>query len=270
MKRTAYADTRGPDPWMAALLLLLVSGCAATGINQGQVNVISSDEEVRLGQELAAEVKKQYPLYGNASVTAYVQSVGNGIVQQADRRDISYHFAVIEGDEANAFALPGGYVYVYTGLMKTAGDEAEFASVLAHEIGHVAARHATERLTQQYGYEVISGILLGSESSARLIADLVATGGFLKYSRDAEFEADQLGARYLHGSNYAPQAMIDFMQRMISLESSQPSDLATWLSTHPPTSDRLARVRGEIATFTPLSNPARNASAYAAIKGQLP
>jgi predicted Zn-dependent protease len=92
------------------------------------------------------EVAKQYPIYNNATVTAYVQAVGDRIVRNSDRKDIAYHFAVINKKEANAFALPGGYVYTYTELMKAAGDEAEFAAVVAHEIGHVAARHSTERL----------------------------------------------------------------------------------------------------------------------------
>lgn len=257
---------------MLAVVPFAMGGCAATGINKGQMNIISSAEEVKLGQQMSVEVAKQYPIYANAAVTAYVQSVGNRIVERSDRKDIAYHFAVINKNEMNAFSLPGGYVYVYTGLMKTAADEAEFASVVAHEVGHVAARHSTERLTQAYGYEFVAGMVLGTDpnATARVISDLAATGGFLKYGRDGEFEADMLGARYMHAAGYDPQAVIGFLERMQALEANSPSQLATWLMTHPPTKDRLARVKTQVAGFAPQGSPVRNAAAYAQIKAQLP
>jgi predicted Zn-dependent protease len=257
---------------LAVFLPFAMGGCAATGINKGQMNIISSEEEVALGQQMSVEVAKQYPIYANAALTAYVQAVGDKIVQKSDRKDIAYHFAVINKSEMNAFSLPGGYVYVYTELMKTAADEAEFAAVVAHEVAHVAARHSTERLTQAYGYEFVAGLVLGRDPNAvgRIIADLAATGGFLKYGRDNEFEADLLGAKYLHAAGYDPQAMIGFLEKMKALEANSPSKVATWLMTHPSTSDRLARVKTQVAGFTPLANPVRNAAAYAQIKAQLP
>ena len=256
----------------AALLSLLLGGCATTGINRGQMNIISTDEEVKLGQEMSVEVAKQYPIYNNAAVTAYVQAVGDRIVQNSDRKDIAYHLAVINKNEVNAFSLPGGYVYAYTELMKEADDEAEFASVVAHEVGHVAARHSTERLTEEYGYQFIAGLVLGENpnATAKLIADLAATGGFLKYSRDDEHEADRLGAKYLYAAGYDPQAMVDFLDKLKALEASEPTKFETWLMTHPTTSERLARVKTEVAGFPTLANPVRNAAAYATIKAQLP
>ncbi len=257
---------------VSALLPLVLIGCASTGINKGQANFISSDEEVAMGQAMSVEVAKQYPIHDNRTVTAYVQSVGDKIVRNCDRKDISYHFAVIAKNDANAFCLPGGHLYLYTGLMKVANDEAEFAAVVAHEVGHVAARHSTERLTQQYGYQFLLGLVLGQDpgTAARLIAELAATGGFLKYGRDDEFEADRLGAGYLRAAGYDPQAMVDFLRRIENLETREPSRLETWLMTHPPTSDRIARVKERIAAFSPSANPVRNAAAYAAIKAQLP
>lgn len=256
----------------AALLPLALGGCATTGINQGQMNMVSSDEEVKLGQEMSVEVAKQYPVYNNAAVTAYVQAVGDRIAQHSDRKDIAYHFAVINKNQVNAFSLPGGYVYAYTELMKAADDEAEFAAVIAHEVAHVAARHSTERLTQQYGYQFLAGLLLGQNpnAAAKLITDVAATGGFLKYSRDDEYEADRLGAKYLYAAGYDPQAMVDFLAKLKALETNEPSKFETWLMTHPPAGDRLARVTSEVAGFPKLANPVRNAPAYAEIKAQLP
>lgn len=272
MKRSLRTSVVAAVGILATSLPFVMGGCAATGINKGQVNIISSDEEVTLGQQMSVEVAKQFPIFNNAAVTAYVQAVGEKIVAKSDRKDIAYHFAVISKNELNAFSLPGGYVYVYTDLMKTAADEAELAAVISHEVGHVAARHSTERLTQVYGYEFVAGLVLGQDptATARVIADLAATGGFLKYSRDDEFEADMLGAKYLYAAGYDPQAEITFLETMKALEGSSPSKLATWLMTHPSTSDRLARIKTQVAGFTPLANPVRNATVYAQIKAQLP
>ena len=256
----------------AALLPLALGGCATTGINRGQMNIISSDEEVKLGQEMSVEVAKQYPIHNNAAVTAYVKAVGDKVAQTSDRKDIAYHFAVINQNAVNAFSLPGGYVYAYTELMKAASDEAEFASVIAHEVAHVAARHSTERLTDEYGYQFIAGLVLGENpnATAKLVTDLAATGGFLTYSRDDEYEADQLGAKYLYAAGYDPQAMVDFLDKLKALETNQPSKFETWLMTHPATSDRLARVKTQVAGFPRVANLVRNAAAYAEIKAQLP
>ena len=273
MKGSIHSCNRAALRMLAAALLpLALGGCATTGINRGQMNIVSSDEEVKLGQELSVEVAKQYPIYNNAAVTAYVQAVGDKIAHTSDRKDIAYHFAVINQNAVNAFSLPGGYVYAYTELMKAAGDEAEFASVIAHEVAHVAARHSTERLTDEYGYQFISGLVLGGNpnATAKLITDLAATGGFLKYSRDDEYEADQLGAKYLHAAGYDPQAMVDFLGKLKALEANEPSKFEAWLMTHPTASERLARVKSEVAGFPKLANPARNAAAYAEIKAQLP
>ena len=156
--------------------------------------------------------------------------------------------------------------------MKAAGDEAELASVIAHEVAHVTARHSTERLTDEYGYQFISGLVLGGNpnATAKLITDLAATGGFLKYSRDDEYEADQLGAKYLYAAGYDPQAMVDFLDKLKALETNEPSKFETWLRTHPAASDRLARVKTQVAGFPRVANLVRNAAAYAAIKSQLP
>ena len=116
------------------LLVFFVAGCATTGINKGHFNLISSDEEVQMGQEFSVEIEKEYPVYKNAEVTAYVQSVGDRIARVCDRNDIAYHFAVIEKEEINAFALPGGYIYIYTGLMEILDDEA-FQEMLLAEHG---------------------------------------------------------------------------------------------------------------------------------------
>jgi len=255
-----------------ALLPLVLGGCATTGINRGQLNIITTDEEVKMGKEMSVEVAKQYDVYDNAAITAYVQGVGNKVVQHCDRRDIDYHFAVIKKDEINAFALPGGYIYVYTGLMKDIDDESQLAAVIAHEVGHVTARHSTERLTALYGYQFLVSLILGENPNgyAKLVTDMVSTGGFLRYSRANEYEADELGANYLYATGYDPNGMIELMGKLRKMETSEPSQLEVWLATHPPTGERLSKIETEIAGFPKLASPVRNAAGYAAIKAKLP
>jgi len=250
---------------------LLLSGCATTGINKGQINLIGTEEEVQMGKELSAEVAKEYTIYDNPEVTAYVQSVGAKVVRVCDRKDIEYHFAVIEKDEINAFAMPGGYVYVYTGLMKDLDDESQLAAVLAHEVGHVTARHSTERLTTLYGYQLLASLLLGDDPNfwAGLVADIFSTTGMLAYSRKNEYEADELGATYANAAGYDPGGMTDLLGKLAGMEQREPSKLEELLATHPPTSERLSRVKGMVAGMAS-TGTARNEAAYRRIKGMLP
>jgi predicted Zn-dependent protease len=255
-----------------ALAALMLGGCATLGINKGQMNIISSDEEVKMGQEMSLEVAKEYAIYDNAAVTAYVQGVGDRIARASDRPEIAYHIAVVDKDEVNAFALPGGYVYVYTGLMKDVDDEAELASVIAHEIAHVAARHATERLTKMYGTEIFLGLVFGKNPGllGTIVKDIGTPVGFLAYSRANEYEADDLGAKYLYAAGYDPRGMVDLLGKLKGLEKSEPGKFETWLMTHPSTSERIARVEATVAALPKSAGPVRNAAAYAKIKAQLP
>ena len=254
------------------LMPLVLGGCATVGGVLGSVNLVSSDEEVKMGQDLSVEVSKQDEIYNNAEVTAYVQAVGARVVKHCDRQDIAYHFSVIKKDEINAFALPGGYIYVYTGLMKDIDDESELAAVLSHEVGHVTARHAAKRLSVMYTAQAIQNAVLGESPGffAKILAEATTTGGFLAYSRQDEYEADQLGQKYLYAAGYDPNGMIDLMGKLKSVESGEPSKLESMLATHPPTNERLSRIQAMVAAEPRLANPVRNQAAYAKIKALLP
>ncbi len=250
---------------------LLFSGCATTGINKGQINLIGTEEEVQMGKELSAEVEKEYTIYKNSEVAAYVQSVGDKVARVSDRTDIEYHFAVIEKDELNAFAMPGGYIYVYTGLMKNLEDEAQLAAVIAHEVGHVTARHSTERLTAIYGYQLLASLVLGDDPNfwAGLVSNIFSTTGMLAYSRSNEYEADRLGVTYANAAGYDPDGMVELLTKFIDTERGEPSKLEEWLSTHPPSTERMQRVR-TIVTGLQAEGETRNTAAFARIKGMLP
>ncbi|MBN2070310.1 MAG: M48 family metalloprotease [Candidatus Krumholzibacteriota bacterium] len=254
------------------LFAVLAGGCATTGINSGQVNLISSPEEVQMGKEFSVEIEKQFEIYDDPEVSGYVQRVGNRLVQVCDRRDIEYHFAVINKDELNAFALPGGYIYIYTGLLSELDDEAQLAGVLAHEIGHVASRHSTERLTAMYGYQILSSLILGDNPGqmAQLVSNIFSTGGFLAYSRTNEFEADRLGSKYSNSAGYDPNGIVELLGKLHSTEEREPGKLEELLSTHPPTSDRIARTKTIVASFGDTSGKERSAARYQEMKRSLP
>jgi len=254
------------------IVMLAVVGCAMSGVNKGDFNLVSSAEEVAMGEEFAGEIEAQFEIYDDALVTAYVQSVGGRVAAVCHRRNIEYHFAVINKDEMNAFALPGGYIYIYTGLMKVLDNEAQLAAVLAHEVGHVVARHSTERLTAMYGAQFAISLLLGEnpEEYQVLIANIFSTTGFLAYSRANEFEADRLGTSYTSLAGYDPEGMAELLGKFIDAESREPSKLEEWLSTHPPTRDRIDKV-DVLASSLPMAGVGeRNAAGYAGIKARLP
>jgi predicted Zn-dependent protease len=256
----------------ALLMPLVVGGCATVGGVLGQIYIMPSDEEVKMGEGLSQEVAKQEKIYDNAAVTAYVQDVGGRIVKHCDRQDIAYHFAVIDKDEVNAFAMPGGYVYVYTGLMKDIDDEAELAAVLAHEVGHVVARHAAQRISAMYAADALQKAVLGENPGffGKLFAGAMTTGGFLAYSRENEYEADQLGHKFMYAAGYDPKGMVDLLGKLQSGESREPTKFEEMLATHPATSERLARVEAMVAADPKLANPIRNKAEYTKIKAQLP
>jgi len=278
MKRRKTARRGAPAEFLLsgravlAVLVFSMAGCATSGINKGDINLISSSEEVAMGQEFAAEIGTEFEIYDDAQLTAYVQSVGDRITRICDRRDIDYHFAVIKNDEMNAFALPGGYIYVYTGLMKTVDDEAQLAAVLAHEVGHVTARHATERLTAMYGAQAAVSLLLGDDPAAYqvLLANIFSTTGFLAYSRANEYEADRLGTSYTSMAGYDPEGMAELLGKFVDTEARDPSKLEQWLSTHPPARDRIGKVEVLAASLPLAGTGERNAARYADIKARLP
>jgi predicted Zn-dependent protease len=255
-----------------ALAAFILGGCATLGGIMGQMYLMSSDEEVAAGLQMSKEVPNQFKIYNNSTVTSYVQTVGARIVNVCGRKDITYHFAVITSEEINAFSLPGGYVYVYTGLMKSVNDESALASVLAHEIAHVVARHAAQRLSSMYAADAIQRAVLGDNPGlfGQIVGGLMTEGGLLAYGRENEYEADDLGQKYVYAARYDPNGMADVMRKLISLESGEPSKLGAMLATHPPTTERLKRIEAAIAAESKLTNPVRNAAEYLRIRAMLP
>ncbi len=172
----------------------------------------------------------------------------------SSRQDVPYKFTVIDNPKTvNAFALPGGHMYIYTGLMKLCQNEAQLASVMAHEIGHVAGHHHGESLTRQYGYSLLIGAILGDHSSegADVLAQILGTVGELRFSRVQESEADRMGMDMLWRAGYKPDAMITFMEHMLQYEQAQGGGQPAFkfLSSHPATSERIAALQSLVQQY---------------------
>lgn len=195
-----------------------------------------------MGAQLAEQVKQQEKVLQDAQIQQYIDEIGARLIAAAPRQDVTYQFEVIDApDTVNAFALPGGYLYVYTGLLKLCENEAELASVMAHEIAHVAAHHHGESFTRQYGVQILSDLVLGDNphTAARVAADLLGTGVMMRYSRDNEREADMLGMNMLVRAGYNPDGMVTFMRKLVAADQQSGGRGLAIFASHPPSQERL-------------------------------
>jgi len=222
-------------------------------------NFYSLDSEITLGSELAKEVDRSAKFIDDPLVNEYVNRIGQELVRDSDAR-FPFTIKVIDSEEANAFALPGGFLYVNSGLILLADEEAELAGVLAHEIAHVCARHETRDSTRRQiaRFAAMSLLFLGPGGWAgyAIYASGVKVGVpliFLKFSRRAESEADYLGLQYMYKAGYDPNAFITFFERAAASETS-PGKFATMFSSHPPTRNRMKAIQREIETILPPSD----------------
>lgn len=248
----------------------LVSGCATGKSAVGGFNLISVSEEKQLGEKFATEIEKQHKVVTDPEVQAFINRVGKRLLTGVQKVEFPYTFKVVEDKSINAFAVPGGYTYINTGLIKAADSETELASVMAHEINHVVARHSTRQMTQRYGYSLVTGLLLGSQGEiAKLAADLFGTAGLLYYSRDMESEADYLGVETMYKAGYNPQGMVTFFQKLAAVGRQEPSKIATFFSTHPQTPDRIKDIQAEIAKYPPKSWLPESTEEFRRVKSKL-
>lgn len=202
----------------------------------------SQEKEMQIGRQLALEVEQQAKLVDDPVITEYVNRVGQNVVLHSDAK-IPFTIKVIDSDEVNAFALPGGFFFVNKGLILAADNEAELAGVMAHEIAHVAARHAMENQGKgtfmQYG--MLAGILFGGGIASAVLQNgggILGALGMLKFSRGAEEEADRLGVQYLYASGYDPTAMSTMFEKLASQNKKKPGTLSKLFSSHPQSVDR--------------------------------
>jgi beta-barrel assembly-enhancing protease len=232
--------------------------------------LISDEQESAIGLALKEELAKEGIVYlDDPDVQAYVDAMGRKIFPLAaqDRKGIEWHAHVVADDETvNAFATPGGHLYLFTGLLLAADDEAEVAGVLAHEAGHVVARHSARAMVDMYGLQMLGALALGENPGLlkQLAANITATGLLLAHSREAEHEADVYGVKYAAKAGYDPRGISRFFKKLQAKQGKTPRALV-WLSTHPATQDRINHVE-ELIHEKNLGGGQRNESRHAAIK----
>ncbi|MGQ0505164.1 MAG: M48 family metallopeptidase [Myxococcaceae bacterium] len=234
----------------------IAAGCSAHQRASAEKSVaqllVSDQDEAKLGAQVQAELDKQGTKYlTDATVVNYVNQVAGKLLTFAkrDRPNVPWDIKVInDPKQVNAFAVPGGHLYVYSGLLLAADNEAELAGVLAHEAGHVVGRHSARALVNQYGLQTVTSLALGENPNqiAAIAAQLAGTGVLLAHSRGEEQEADEYGARYTSAAGYDPHGLVTFFQKLQAQQGKTPKIL-TFLQTHPATDDRIAHVNQYIA-----------------------
>ncbi len=240
---------------LSLILFLSVSlGCArndATG--KRQFNIVSDEEEMKLGKAGDDQIRKEYGVYRDPKLQAYVTKIGQHIVGFSGRSGITYHFTVLDSPIINAFALPGGYIYVTRGLLAQLNSEAELAFVIGHEISHVAARHGAQRLSQYRGVVFVNVLAsIFAKDFSDNWGGLVNKGVELSvrgYGRDNEFEADLLGAQYVYEAYYHPEEFDDFFYTLKRQEKYESNWLQNLHASHPPTTERIERLQKKVAPY---------------------
>lgn len=247
-------------------LLVALSGPAAAAFS-----LVSVEQEIAIGREAQAQVRSQVPQVRDRAIASYVESIGRRLAAQANGPEYPYSFSVAEKSDLNAFALPGGPVWVHKGILQASQSEAQLAGVMAHEIAHVAQRHSAEQLTKATVANGLLGLLGGvldgggkGEAVARVGAGLGTQMMFLKFSRDHEREADRVGAEIMRRAGWDPQGMVEFFEILESQQRRAPGSVATFLSTHPDPGSRADELRGVVQ-----SGGRRTSDHFAAMKARL-
>ncbi len=233
--------------WRWAVLMgiaITLSGCKGT--------IWSKQDEVRIGKEVSLEVEKAYKLDPNPAHQQRVQLIGQRLVTVAKVEPYEYTFKVLDSDEINAFALPGGPIYVMRGLLELVESDDELACVLGHELAHINRRHAAKQVTRGTWASIL--IALGTRGKMRDIAEISAALLQLKYSRNQEYEADRLGIEYAYQAGYDPQGLIHFFQKLQAKQKEGDKGILANLRTHPLTENRIQRAMQHIEKITRSQN----------------
>lgn len=255
---------------VAVLLSLSVFSCATTGPGgKKSLIFIGSGTEVSMGKQAEAQVLARSKVFGDTAWQNYANKIGQSVAQFSERKDVAYSFTVLESKEINAFALPGGPLFIYTGLLKLMDDEAELAAVLGHEIGHVDGRHAVRQMQPVVGLSAIEALAFGDKSpAAQQALNLVLSIALTGYSRSHELEADRFGLIYMNKAGYDSQGAIRMFQKLAGEEKGERSVFEKLAASHPETKERIAKLEVEIKKLPPGGKTGKQT--YLEMKKRLP
>src|SRR5688572_26316227 len=243
---------RGMKPGAIALLVLTLAACAtnpATG--KKEISLMSEAQEIDLGKNMDGEVRREMGIYEDPELQRYVESVGMRLARSSQRPNLPWHFAVVDEPAINAFALPGGYIYLTRGILPFLDNEAELAGVLGHEIGHVTARHSAQQYTKATTAGIGVTLLSILVPEARPFQSLTETALgvlFLKYGRDDELQADELGVKYTANTGWNPAGVAGMLRTLGRLDEADGSrrGIPNWLATHPTPAARVERIQAVV------------------------
>lgn len=227
---------------LTILTASLISGCSYINPFIQEMNIISVEQEIEIGRQMRDEIANQMTLVEEPVVTGRVDTIGRKLIESLPRKDFDYNFFVVRDETPNAFTIPGGTIYVHTGLLNFVGDDSELAGVIGHEIGHAYERHPTKSLSRAYGMSYLAGLIVkGNENKLKQATAEILAGGVLnKYGREDEREADDIGYYLLRKSEYSSDGLLKFLKRLEKV--SRAGATFDFLSTHPPTPERIARL----------------------------
>jgi predicted Zn-dependent protease len=237
-----------------------------------QFSLVSVEQEIEIGRQATAQVRQEMPQVRDAEVVAYIRDIGRRLVRHAPGPKYPYSFDVVDFREINAFALPGGPVWLHRGVLHAAGNESQVAGVLAHEIAHIAQRHAASQLTKatmaNWGLGLLGAVLGNSAGAgaAQMAAGFLANGVFLKFSRDDEREADQVGLQILRRAGWDGRGMVELFEVLRREARRDPGSVEVFFSSHPAPQDRITRLQRDIGRTT---RGTRDAPRFRAVKARL-
>lgn len=257
--------TRGPR-FILTLMVCLAAACATNPVTgKRELALISEAQEIAMGQQADAEVRREMGVYDNPELQRYVEEIGFKLARLSHRPNLPWQFTVVDHPAVNAFAIPGGFIYITRGILPYLNDEAELVSVLGHEIGHVTARHSVQQASRAMGGQ-IGLIALGVFVPAtRPLGDVASTGLgllFMKFGRDDELEADRVGIEYAARGGWDPTASPDVLRTLSRLSSLSERGVPNWLSTHPEPESRVVEAQPIAAKLASSEARARNRDAY--------
>jgi predicted Zn-dependent protease len=231
------------------ILVLILAGCSteynlATG--QQETLLYGTEKEVKIGEAVAPKIEAQYEVMTELDVNERVNRVLDRIVAVCDRKDVVYFIKVLDEDLINAVSLPGGYVYVFKGLIDKVKSDDELASVIAHEVGHITARHGVKRMQAAYAALALQIASTQTNGSTAAGVNLAINSLFLEYSQEDEFEADRLSVKYLKKAGYDPSAVVTFLKTLKAEEEKEPLKQHSYWRTHPYISQRISAANQEV------------------------
>ena len=254
------------------MMRLLLAAWLASTCGLAAITLVSVEDEIEIGREANAQVRKEVAVFRDAQTVSYVQKIGQRLVPHAQGPRYPYTFSVADYREINAFALPGGPVWIHRAVLQAATNESQVAGVMAHEIAHIAQRHAAGHLTNaivaNWGLGLLGAVLgnSGGASAAQMAASLLTNGIFLKFNRDDESEADRVGLQLMRQAGWDGRGMVELFEILRREGSRDPGTVEVFFSSHPSPQDRIARLQADVARQ---SGGARDSRQFQAIKARL-